>query len=66
MYEGQCFTNLDKMNRADWPTRFSFPPRVGDYVEGSGGVRLRVVSVTHRQRKVEGMTQPFFMVELNK
>lgn len=50
--KGACRTNIDDCKFFDWPTHFSFPPRVGDSVESArlkdGHYRkLKVVQVTH-------------------
>ena len=47
MIEAKCFTNLDAYIGAQWPQKFAFPPRVGDYVQAEDKRRLRIVSVMH-------------------
>lgn len=67
-----CRTNLDEYRRTEWPTRFAFPPRVGDYIEGRGSDRpgmtrpkLRVASVTHRMSESDS-TEAVVVVELHR
>ena len=47
MITGNCFTNLDRMKKEEWPKWFVALPRKGDFVKSRNGVLLRVVCVIH-------------------
>lgn len=58
-----CHTNLDKFRMVEWPQWMCCRPQIGDYVQGSGGHRLKVVSVTHI---VDSNRLPKLRVELHE
>ncbi len=78
MIKGYCRTNIDDFRQVNWPEEFTFPPRVGDYVEGTrtgpgpgSKPRLKVVTVTHVMvRECKGAdtykTEPRIEVELHR
>lgn len=63
----RCRTNLDGFEHTTWPTEFAYPPRIGEWVQGTApGERskptLRIVSITHAIEHGE----PIVLVELHK
>lgn len=63
-----CFTYLDAERNMTWPTKFVETPRVGDYVQATGGQKLQVKSITHGVVGDPrcGTDEPIILVELNK
>lgn len=64
----ECHTNLDDFKRCEWPDEFLIVPRVGDYVQATGGEMLRVCAITHRTISPGrlGKPGPCILVELHK
>jgi len=71
MIEGYCRTNLDDMKyKSGWPTEFVAVPRMGERVMNERGFSLKVVGITHLQRKSvlhpEQFAKPYIEIELHK
>jgi hypothetical protein len=73
MMKVHCFTYLDEYRQQQWPSELAARPLVGDWVESSSGMKLKVVSVTHSRsaRRQHANTlgakpEPILKVELHK
>lgn len=73
MIKVHCFTYLDEYKHQQWPSEFTSRPLVGDMVEASSGMRLKIISVIHSRspRKQHANTlgaepEPILKVELHK
>ena len=66
-----CQTNLDLYKKYDWPTEMVCRPLVGDWVESTGGARLKVCGVTHTGASIRPTHSvgtpdpPFLLVDLH-
>lgn len=64
MIKGECKSNLDEVRNFDWPESFVSVPRIGELVASKGGKVLKVVSITHKVRRVSG--EPYVEIELGR
>ena len=42
-----CHTNIDEYAREEWPSKFTCPPIVGDYVQSKSRRTLKICRITH-------------------
>ncbi len=54
MFVAYCQTRQNKYKDEIWPNYFSFPPKVGDFVESQNGEKLEIVSIIHAARFSKG------------
>lgn len=54
MYKALCKPTQKTDQDEVFPGFFSFPPRVGDYVQSQSGKAYRIVSVLHTARVTKG------------
>ena len=59
-----CFTNIDDLNREEWPTEFACRPMIGDTVRSAIGVQLKIVQIIHTVHR-QGR-EAHLMIELHR
>ena len=61
-----CHTNLDGYSRESWVQSMAVKPAVGEYVASFNGSRLKIVSITHKQKDENEGHRPYLDIELHK
>lgn len=63
---GECYTKIYGFKTDEWPTIFAIVPWVGDYVKSANGTTLKVITITHTEKKIPTSQEPYVLIELGK
>ena len=61
-----CKAYTDEAKFANWPDQFVCPPKIGDWVQALGGLRMKVVSLTHCVKRTGYGDLCYLEVELTR
>jgi hypothetical protein len=63
-----CFTNIDDYQRKSWPESLACRPLVGDWMQSTDGLTLKVGRITHAIRRVDAIcvAEPYLRIELHR